>query len=127
MNGNGNGKWQTFLQFNVGHLLIIISMLGTAFWWFVTYDREFTVAKLTIGQQGELGRALTIRVDNIDNNGTRYSQKNIDKEFELYKNSVERITRLEQANSALLPKVDQLVFRMQSVFDYIEEQKKKNP
>jgi hypothetical protein len=124
--GIGNGtKWNTFFQFNIGHLLIIISMCSTALWWFVTFDRDFTIAKLTLAQQVKTTEILANRVEGIDNNGTRFSQKNIDKEFDLYKNAVERITHLEQSDNNFMPKFEQFSYRMQTVFDFIDEQKRK--
>jgi hypothetical protein len=126
MNGENNSShWRSFLQFNIGHLLIIIGMLTSAVWWFITYDREFTVTKFTVSSLADTVKTLAGKVDSMDVNGTRFSQKGIDKELDFLKQTAERVTKLEQINVEILPRIEKMDYNLQGVSDWVKTQKEK--
>src|ERR1044072_2438485 len=98
-NNNHTARWRRygegFLQVNLGHLLILITMLASAVWWFVIYDREINQTKMVVAQMLENSKQIAARVDAMDNNGTHFSQRNIDKELDTLKVTTDRVTRIE--------------------------------
>jgi hypothetical protein len=115
-----------FLQVNLGHLLILITMLASAVWWFIIYDREINQTKMVVQNMVEAEHILSNRVDSIDSNGTHFSQHNIDKELETIKNTSERVSRLEHIYTDVLQRTDKMTWQINSISDWVEDQKKKS-
>lgn len=114
-----------FLQVNLGHLLILITMLTSAVWWFVVYDRQINQTKMTVENIVEAERVLASRVEAIDSNGTHFSQHNIDKELATIKSNADRITKLEQFNADLIQRTDKMAWQLQAINDWVDLQRKK--
>ncbi len=122
-NGGKTFSWLFWHGFNIGHVLIILGMVCTAFWWFITYDRDFTIAKMTVSQQAELLKKLSDRVDGIDEHGTHFSQSGLRDELGLMADNSKRVTKLEEINVALLPRIERMDINLQQCADWVKEQR----
>lgn len=98
-------------------------MITTAVWWFVVYDRQLTVAQITIRDQTILIDKLSTRVDQIDEHGTHFSQSNIAKDLVTTLQGADRIVKLEQANAQLAPRIERLDLNVQYMLEWVKEQK----
>jgi hypothetical protein len=118
-----------FLQVNLGHLLILIAMLGSAIWWFVTYDRSILETRLAVTGLVEAKRSMEARIDSIDQQGTHYSQRNLDKELDVLKSTTDRINKVEQITYEAQQRLDKMTWQVNGISEWVEEQKKrdKNP
>jgi hypothetical protein len=127
----GNGRWNNsqwgrgFFQFNVGHLMIIVGMMGSFMWWFINYDRDFTVQKINTQNLVNVVAKLADHVESIDSKGTRFSQTGVNEGVAAVARSDARLTKLEQGDSQLIPKIDKMEFNLESISEWVNEQKNK--
>lgn len=120
---NGNGHWSNFWQFNVGHLLIIIGMVVSAAWWFVTYDREITLTRISVKQLSDTVDKLASKVDRMDDTGTRFSQQGIGRDSEFVKQTMERINKLEP----LISQVNMVSYQVNEISTWVKQQRDMYP
>lgn len=111
--------WQQFWHFNLGHLLIILGMLSTAVWWFLQYDREFTITKMTVARLAETVDRLSDRVERMDTTGTNFSQRGIGRDDEFQKATVERLKSVEGA----IANLNLMKFQIDEIAGWVKEQK----
>ncbi len=108
-------KWNGFFHFNVGHLLILIGMMGSGFWWFVTYDREFNRTKSSVDVLVITVDKLATKVDTIDETGTHYSHR----DDSLANMNSERLIKLE----GQFEKIDRIAMTLDDITSWVKEQK----
>lgn len=125
MNDSQHSHWGNFFQFNIGHLLIILGMCGSAVWWFITYDREITLTKVMVGSLTITVDRLATKVENMDEHGTRFSQFNLGKDGDLIKSNFDHVLKLEEISSQMQPKVDRMDYNLTAITEWVKGQQNK--
>ena len=101
----------------------LILILAAAIGWYVNYDREFTRLKDGFVHISEIQKEQNMRLNDIDHGGTRFSQQNLSKELDTINRDDDRITKLEEGDLHLMPKIQLIEDKLDSINEWIAEQK----
>lgn len=115
----------SFWSFNLGQVVLALGMLAGFTLWFSRFEGRIrsqgqSLASLTTETARALAE-LTLRINQIDREGTRKSQQSISADEKLNEVTLKRLDKQEEITSKLVPTVTETAVNMRWVVHHIQK------
>ncbi len=116
---------ESFWQINLGHVLVLIAMLGGFIVWFSRFEGKIRTTAEALSRMGidttKTFSELIIRIERIDREGSRKSQQTLAAEEKLNAVTLSRLDKLDALVVDLLPKVASMAKDTEWIARYIKK------